>query len=60
MYDRKRITDMDEKIRALRQTAQELLDTAGDIEAVRRNAKRILASVRMLELNVCDINEIGT
>jgi len=59
MDDDKRIGEMDRKIRLLRQTAQELLDTADDIEAVRRNAKRILASVRMLELNVCDINEIG-
>lgn len=50
--------EMDAKIRVLRQTAQEVLDGAGDIEAVRRNAKRILASVKMLELSICDLCEL--
>lgn len=52
------IQEMDAKIRALGQTARELLDAAGDIEAVRRNTKRILASVRMLELTICDLCEL--
>ncbi|MRR35382.1 hypothetical protein EG829_12010 [bacterium] len=51
------IKEMDAKIRVLRQTAQELLDRAGDVEAVVRNTKRILASVRMLELNISDLSE---
>lgn len=50
--------EMDAKIRILRQTAQEVIDAAGDIEAVRRNAKRILASVKMLELSICDLCEL--
>lgn len=54
------IKEMDAKIRVLRQTAQELLDAAGNVEAVRRNAKRILASVKMLELNICDLCELDT
>lgn len=58
MNDDKRIGEMDRKIRLLRQTTEELLDAAGDIEAVRRNAKRILASVKMLELNICDVKRI--
>ena len=52
------IKEMDAKIRVLRQTARELLDRAGDVEAVRRNTKRILASVRMLELNISDLSEL--
>jgi len=55
MADNMTIGEMDVKIRLLRETTQELVDSAGDVEAVRRNAKRILASVRMLELNICDI-----
>jgi predicted transposase YbfD/YdcC len=51
------VNDMDAKIRALRQIAEELHDEAGEIEAVRRNTKRILASIRMLELNICDLCE---
>lgn len=57
--DDMKITEMDRKIRVLRQTTQEILDSAGDVEAVRRNAKRILASVKMLELNICDVCGTG-
>jgi len=52
------IREMDAKIRVLGQAARELLDAAGDVEAVRRNTKRILASVRMLELNISDLCEL--
>lgn len=52
------IREMDAKIKVLGQTARELLDAAGDVEAVRRNVKRILASVRMLELNISDLCEL--
>lgn len=55
MIDDAKIAEMDRKIEALREMVQEVIDSAGDIEAVRRNAKRILASVKMLELNICDI-----
>ena len=54
----KQIREMDARIKVLGQTARELLDAAGDVEAVRRNVKRILASVRMLELNVSDLCEL--
>ena len=59
MADNTGIDEMDRKIRLLRQTTQEILDSAGDVEAVRRNAKRILASVKMLELNICDVCGTG-
>ena len=52
------IREMDARIKVLGQTARELLDAAGDVEAVRRNVKRILASVRMLELNISDLYEL--
>lgn len=52
------IRETDAKIGALGQTARELLDAAGGVEAVRHNTKRVLASVRMLELNICDLYEL--
>ena len=52
------IKEMDAKIKVLRQVAQELFDSAGDVEAVRRNTKRVLASIKMLELNICDLCEL--
>lgn len=55
-----RLKAMDESIRNLRREAEKLLQLADqeDLEAVRRNAKRILASVRMLELEVSDPLEV--
>ena len=55
-YDR--IDQMDKKIRLLRSTSEELMAMAGDIEAIKKNLVRLLASTRMLELNVSDVKEV--
>lgn len=52
------IDEMDMKIKLLRTTAEALMAQAGDIEAVKKNLVRLLASVRMLELNVSDAKEV--
>lgn len=49
---------LDEKIKTLRKTAEEIDQLGEGIEAVKRNIVRILASARMLELNICDVKEI--
>jgi hypothetical protein len=49
---------MDRKIKLLRSTAEELMALAGDIEAVKKNLVRLLASTRMLELNISDAKEV--
>jgi hypothetical protein len=49
------ITGMTAKIKALRKTATELKTISGGIQAVDRNVDRILANVRMLELDVAEI-----
>jgi hypothetical protein len=50
-----KIRDMAEKIQLLKQTATELKHISGGIQAVDRNVDRILASIRMLEINVSDV-----
>jgi len=57
--DDAKIAEMDKKIEAIRGMVQDLIDSSGDLEAVRRNAKRILASVRMLEINISDVAALG-
>jgi hypothetical protein len=52
------IREIDKKIKKLRQIAEEIMAEGGDIEAVKRNTKRILASTVMLELNICDIKDL--
>jgi len=53
-----KIDEMDRKIKLLRSTAEELMALAGDIEAVKKNLVRLLASTRMLELNISDAKEV--
>ena len=57
MGERVDLTAMDERIKAIKTAATALKSLSGDLEAVRRNADRILASVRMLEINVSDVVE---
>jgi hypothetical protein len=54
-----KIGDMAEKIRLLKEMAIELKRISGGIQAVDRNVDRILASVKMLEINISDLADIG-
>jgi archaellum component FlaC len=58
MSDEKHIKEMADKIRLLRKTATELKQMSGGIQTIDRNLDRILASVKMLELNVSDVAEL--
>jgi len=53
----KLITD---KIETIKRTATELKKISGGIQAIDRNADRILASVKMLEINISDAVDIIT
>ena len=53
------IKEMAEKIREIKEAATELKSISGGIQAVDRNADRILASVKMLEINISDIADIA-
>jgi predicted component of type VI protein secretion system len=53
-----KIEEMDELIKRLRQVAEELKEKSGGIQAVDRNLDRILANVKMLELNISDVREL--
>ena len=52
------INEMAKTIRAIRKSAEKLKSISGGIQAVDRNADRILSSVKMLELNISDISGI--
>jgi len=47
-----KIKAMDDKIKLLRQTAEELKRMSASFPALDRNLVRLLASVKMLELNM--------
>lgn len=48
------IKKMDAKIKEIRKAAEDLQELGGDIEAVKKNLVRLLASTKMLELNISD------
>jgi hypothetical protein len=52
------LTKMDEKIQAIKKATLQLKEISSGIQAVDRNADRILASVKMLEINVSDVLEL--
>jgi len=52
------IDNMSKKIRSLKKSAVELRNLSGGIEAVDRNVERILASVKMLEINISDVADL--
>jgi hypothetical protein len=54
-YDIKKIYD---KIRELKSTAEELNRMGENFPALARNSIRILASIKMLEINVSDLVEL--
>ena len=53
-----KVKEMDEKIQLLRKTAEELMVMGGEIEAVKKNLVRLLASTAMLEMNISDVRDI--
>jgi hypothetical protein len=56
--NRRDIKKLDTRIKSIRKAAQELKKLSGGIQAVDRNADRLLASVRMLEINISDLLEL--
>jgi len=56
--DANNVAEMDELIRRMRQCAEELKEKSGNIQAVERNVDRILANIKMLELNISDVKEL--
>jgi ribosomal protein L17 len=58
MKGKDKINEMDVKIKEIRKTAEELMNLGKDIEAVKKNLVRLLASTKILELNICDLKEL--
>ena len=46
---------IDEKIQMMKEIAQELKEMGKNIPAMDRNLLRILASIKMLEMNISDV-----
>jgi hypothetical protein len=51
------LKEMDKKIRLLKKTSEDLMKSAENFPSVYRNCRRILAGIKMLELNISDIHD---
>ena len=58
LMNRRELKRIDTRIKAIKKAAQELKDLSGGIQAIDRNASRILASTKMLEINVSDLLDL--
>jgi len=58
--NRRETKKLDTRIKTVKKAAQELKKFSGGIQAVDRNADRILASVKMLEINISDLLDLKT
>ncbi len=56
--ERRNLRKIDTRIKTIKKAAQELKELSGGIQAVDRNAERILASVKMLEINISDLLDL--
>ena len=52
------IRKIDTRIQAIKKAAQELKELSAAVPAIDRNTARILASVKMLEINVSDVKDL--
>ena len=52
------IKKMAQKISSIKQEANELKAMSGGIQAVDKNIDRILASIKMLEINISDLVDV--
>ncbi|MEE8414142.1 MAG: hypothetical protein V3R96_06280 [Dehalococcoidales bacterium] len=58
MQNKYPIDEMARKISSIKRAAVELRNLSEGIEAVDKNVERILASVKMLEINISDLTEL--
>ena len=49
------LKEIDGKIQSMKKTAEELKQMGEDFPALYRNISRVLASIKMLELNISDV-----
>ncbi|MBW1996984.1 MAG: hypothetical protein JRJ29_03360 [Deltaproteobacteria bacterium] len=53
------LKEINRKVQEMKVKAAELKEMADDFPALYRNVARILASIRVLELNISDVVEMG-
>lgn len=58
MIEKKDLEEMDRIIVEARENIEKLMQTSGGMQCVDRNCERILAGIKMLELNISDVQDV--
>jgi hypothetical protein len=58
IMNRREIRKIDTRIKVIKKAVEELKELSAGIPAIDRNAARILASVKMLEINISDVKDL--
>jgi hypothetical protein len=58
MMTRREIRKLDTRIKTIKKATLELKQFSAGIQAIDRNAERIFASVKMLEINISDVRDL--
>ncbi len=56
--NRRELSKIDTRIKTIKKAALELKELSAAIPAIDRNTARILASVKMLEINISDVKDL--
>ncbi len=56
--DKRELGKIDTRIKIIKKAAEELRELSAAIPAIDRNTARILASVKMLEINISDVKDL--
>jgi len=57
MNQKTEVKKLDQEIKSLKKTALSLMENSKSIPAIQKNTSRILASIKMMEINICDLVE---
>lgn len=52
------LKEMDTLVKEIKSKIEKMVDLSHGVQCVDRNCDRILASIKMLEINICDLQEI--
>jgi len=52
------LKELDSRIQSMKKTAEELKQMGGEFPALYRNISRVLAGIKMLELNISDVSNM--
>ncbi|MFQ6678414.1 MAG: hypothetical protein ACE5D0_08840 [Fidelibacterota bacterium] len=58
MNKKTNLKNIDQEIKSLKKTARSLMEDSKSIPTIQKNTSRILSSIKMMEINICDLVDL--